>query len=248
MARLAKPAAADKRADRDGEDATLFINTPMARRQWTGLDDEHLSSIGFINFAWNALERKFSSLVWVTAGLDQEVGELMIANMGNVSLVKLFGNLLKQDLRIRPDRRLHLQATLTGDLFDVIREARNDVVHCFFYCEPTTWVAGHYKTATRKTATGAPELRTVAMGKADIDDLCLAIAECIESTDDLLLKIWLRRRHFAAGPDARGGDETLAGWAGAPFDLRRLRVYPRKRARRLAPREAPASVEGGPPE
>ncbi len=84
----------------------MFINTPMARRQWTGLDDEHLASIGFINFGWNALERKFASLIWVTAGWDQEVGELVIANIGNVSLVKLFTNMLKQELKSRPDREL----------------------------------------------------------------------------------------------------------------------------------------------
>ncbi|MBV9288788.1 MAG: hypothetical protein JO288_13370, partial [Hyphomicrobiales bacterium] len=98
----------------------MFLNTPLGRRQWTGLDDEHLASIGFVNFAWNALERKFSCLVWVTAGWSQDVGELVIAGLGNVSLVALFINLLKQELKERDDRRLWEQGAQTGALFDEI--------------------------------------------------------------------------------------------------------------------------------
>lgn len=226
----------------------MFINTPMARRQWTGLDDEHLASIGFINFGWNALERKFASLVWVTAGWDQDVGELVIASMGNVSLVKLFANLLKQELNDWPDRRLWSQGTQTGALFDEIREARNDVVHCFFLCDPTKGVEGHYKTSTRKTASGAAELRTVAMGKDDIDDLCVAISDCLESIDDLVMKLWFRRRLLTADavPTERVYDEAVHGWSAPGFDPRRLRIYPKKRARSSRPpgtEERPRSSE-----
>ena len=218
----------------------MFINTPMARRQWTGLDDEHLASIGFINFGWNALERKFASLVWVTAGWDQDVGELVIASMGNVSLVKLFANLLKQELKDWPDRRLWSQGTQTGALYDEIREARNDVVHCFFLVDPTKGIEGHYKTSTRRTSSGAAELRTVAMGRGDIDDLCVAISDCLESIDDLVMKLWFRRRLLTAdtAPEERVYDEAVHGWSAPGFDARRLRSYPKKRARRLRPDEA----------
>src|SRR5208282_2026446 len=172
----------------------LFENTPLARRQWTGLDDEHLASIGFVNFAWNALERRFASLVWVTAGWTQEVGELVVAGMGNVSLVTLFFNLLKQELKKRDDRRLWEQGAQTGILFDAIRDARNDVVHTFFHCDPTTGAEGYFKGSPRKSTTGKAEVRTVAMEKSDIDELCFAISDCLESIDDLILKLWFRRR------------------------------------------------------
>jgi hypothetical protein len=230
----------------------LFINTPMARRLWTGLDDEHLASIGFINFGWNALERKFASLIWVTAGWDQEVGELVIGSMGNVSLVKLFANLLKQELKDWPDRQLWAQAMQTGALFDEVREARNDVVHCFFHSDPTKGVEGHFKASTRKTASGKAELRTVAMGKGDIDDLCVAISDCLESIDDLVMKIWFRRRFLSTEPVAkavaqRAYDEAVHGWNAAPFDIRRLRVYPKKRARRAEPRDVEQPGSAGEP-
>ena len=220
----------------------------MARRQWTGLDDEHLASIGFVNFGWNALERKFASLIWVTAGWDQDVGELVIANLGNVSLVKLFANLLRQELRARPDGIISTQAAQTGALFEEIREARNDVVHCFFHCDPAMGVEGHYKVSTRRTASGTPELRTVAMGKADIDDLCVAISDCIESIDDLILKIWFRRRFLSGEPAERDYDAAVHGWRKPPFDIHRLRVYPKKRSRRSAQAEpdAPSRAAGGP--
>ncbi len=158
----------------------MFENTPLARRQWTGLDDEHLASIGFVNFAWNALERKFASLVWVTAGWTQEAGELVVAGMGNISLVALFINLLKQELNAREDRRLWEQGARTGALFDAIRDARNDVVHTFFDCDPTSGVEGHFKKMPRKSRSGQAEIRTVAMGKNDIDELCSAISDCFE--------------------------------------------------------------------
>ena len=210
----------------------LFENTPLARRAWTGLDDEHLASIGFVNFAWNALERKFASLVWVTAGWTQEAGELVIASLGNVSLVTLFVNLLKQELKRREDRQIWEQGAATGVLFDEIRAARNDIIHCFFDCDPMTGIEGHFKGSARKGRSGQAELRTVAMGKSDIDDMCFAISDCFESVDSLTTKIWFRRRLLAAKrpPSAAAYEQTVHGWQDPPFDVKRLRTYPSNRS------------------
>jgi hypothetical protein len=218
----------------------VFENTPLARRQWTGLDDEHLASIGFVNFVWNSLERKFSSLVWITAGWSQDVGELVLASMGNVSLVTIFINLLKQELREREDRRLFDQGTLTGALYDEIRAARNDMIHSFFYCDPTTGVEGYFKGSARKNKSGQAELRTVAMAKGDIDELCYAISNCLESIDDLILKIWFRRRFLggARKTSAQSYERAVHGWQDPPFDIERLRTYPK--ARLTGPRPARA--------
>jgi len=225
----------------------VFENTPLARRQWTGLDDEHLASIGFVNFAWNALERKFASLVWVTAGWTQEVGELVIASMGNVSLVTLFINLLKQELKGREDRRIWDQGAQTGVLFDEIRAARNDMIHSFFFCDPTTGVEGYFKGSARKNKAGQAELRTVAMAKSDIDDMCLAISDCFESIDDLTLKIWFRRRFRRAS--AHAYEQAVHGWQDPPFDIKRLRIYPAKRLQDAgapeAPQPSPQSLRAG---
>ena len=230
----------------------MFENTPLARRLWTGLDDEHLASIGFVNFAWNALERKFASLVWVTAGWKQEAGELVVAGMGNVSLVSLFLNLLKQELNERDDRRLWEHGERTGVLFNTIRDARNDLVHTFFHWDPTSGAEGHFKGSPRKSRTGQAEIRAVAMAKSDIDELCCAVSDCFESIDDLILKIWFRRRFLSGDPlaTAHAYEHAVHGWQNPPFDLGRLKIYPKKRARQAEarkggqPMQPPAEGEG----
>jgi hypothetical protein len=211
----------------------VFENTPLARRQWTGLSDEHLASIGFINFAWNAVERKFASLVWITGGWSQEIGELVVAGMGNVSLVSLFLNLLKHELSEMGDRPLWEQGLKTSVLFDAIRDARNDVVHTFFDCDPMSGAEGHFKGAPRKNRNNGADIRMVAMSKSDIDDLCRATSDCFESIDDLILKLWLRRRFLSGRPQipTDGYDEAVHSWQRPPFDLGRLKAFPEKRAR-----------------
>ena len=75
------------------------------------------------------------------------------------------------------------------------------------------------------------------MAKSDIDELCCAISDCLESIDDLMLKIWFRRR-FLAGSGAHSDhayEQAVHGWQDPPFDLARLRAYPKKRAHRLKP-------------
>ena len=215
----------------------MFENTPLARRLWTGLDDEHLASIGFVNFAWNALERKFASLVWVTAGWKQEAGELVVAGMGNVSLVSLFLNLLKQELNERDDRRLWEHGERTGVLFNTIRDARNDLVHTFFHWDPTSGAEGHFKGSPRKSRTGQAEIRAVAMAKSDIDELCCAVSDCFESIDDLILKIWFGaafsvetrwRPRTPTNMPSTAGRTRLSTWAGSKSIRRSAPGRPRR--------------------
>ena len=223
----------------------MFENTPLARRQWTGLDDEHLASIGFVTFAWNALERKFASLVWATADWSQEIGEVVTTSLGNVSLVSLFLNLLKQELAKRDDRQIWAQAIETGALFDKIRGARNDMIHSFFHFDPTTNVEGYFKGSVRRSKSGQVQLKTVAMEKNDIDQLCCAMSDCLESIDDLVLKIWFRRRFLGSGRrgSAAAYEQAVHGWQEPPFDLSRLSEYsPKYSMRSSSPQQRPSAT------
>ena len=92
----------------------MFENTPLNRRFWTGLTDERLAGLGYVNFAWNILERKVASLIWVAADLPQSVGELVTADLGNVSLATLLINLVKQSA----DDRIIDQANKTVAVID----------------------------------------------------------------------------------------------------------------------------------
>ncbi|MBV8112511.1 MAG: hypothetical protein JO012_22395 [Hyphomicrobiales bacterium] len=147
-------------------------------------------------------------------------------------LVTLFINLLKQELKKRDDRRLWEQGAQTGGLFDAVRDARNDVVHTFFDCDPVSGAEGHFRRAPRKGRSGQAEIRTVAMGKSDIDELCSAISQCFESIDDLILKLWFRHRFLSRNPSAPADayERAVHGWQDPPCDVARLTLYPKKRA------------------
>ena len=75
------------------------------------------------------------------------------------------------------------------------------------------------------------------MAKSDIDELCGAISDCFESIDDLILKIWFRRRFLVQDRLAPGPcyEEAVHGWQDPPFDVERLRAYLRTHGRRGRP-------------
>ena len=54
--------------------------------------------------------------------------------------------------------------------------------------------------------------------------------------DDLILKMWFRRRFLGAerGASAHLYDRAVHGWQAPPFDVCRLQIYPKKRRRRSA--------------
>ena len=89
------------------------------------------------------------------------------------------------------------------------------------------------------------------MARGDIDELCCAISDCFESIDDLILKIWFRRRFLRGNrrAPAHAYDQAVHGWQDPPFDVGRLRAYPKKRSRRARPLqdgrpEQPPALEG----
>ena len=71
------------------------------------------------------------------------------------------------------------------------------------------------------------------MAKCDIDELCVAISDCFESIDDLILKIWFRRRLLEGQPAAspQSYERAVHGWRDPPFDIQRLQIYPVRRRR-----------------
>jgi hypothetical protein len=72
------------------------------------------------------------------------------------------------------------------------------------------------------------------MEQGDIDELCRAISDCFESIDDLILKIWFRRRFLRGNrrAPALSYEQAVHGWQNPPFDVGRLRIFPTKRSRR----------------
>jgi hypothetical protein len=212
----------------------MLTSTPLARRFWTGLNDDHLASIGFANFAWNVLERKFASLVWVAADWSQEIGELVTADLGNVSMATLFINIIKQS--VTDDDRILCQATRTVAVLDGIRSDRNNLIHSFFHRDPTKTI-GKYIKVSAKSRSGGTEIKTIAMSKTDIDQLCADISTCFDSVDDLVHKLHFRRKFLAGerGALAQNYDDAVHGWRAPSFDTSLLREYLKRRSQRLNP-------------
>ncbi len=193
-----------------------------------------------MNFAWNALERKFAALIWTAADINQELGELLTADLGNISAAALFVNLLKRELSQEADDSLLDQGTKTVAVFDAIRCGRNDMIHSFYYRDASGGIDGYFKI-TSKNKTGQAEIKTVAMSKPDLDTLCEGISVCFESMNDLVHKLHFRRRFLAGerGAFSQNYAQAVHGWQEPSFDIERLRTFLREHSQRLNPPQGP---------
>jgi hypothetical protein len=202
------------------------------------------TSLAFANFAWNILERKFASLVWVAADWSQSLGEFVTADLGNVSITMLFLNIIKDSI---DDKSIVEQSELTVNMFGNLRSDRNDLIHCFFFSDPTKNISRHVKVSAKK-GSGSLEIKTIAMSKGDIDRMCDDISTCVESVDDLVHKIHFRRQFLAGvnGAFSQTYGQAVHGWRAPSFDIQRLREFQVKRSQRLNPPQGPPQPQSSP--
>jgi hypothetical protein len=213
--------------------AQTFANDALKRRLWTGVDDDHLASVAFANYAWNIVERKFVSLVWIAADWTQSVGELVTADLGNVSVATLFVNLIRQN--ITNDERIILQATKTVALLDSLRGERNDLIHSFFHHDPVSSASRHIKL-TAKTRSGEAEIKVVTLSKDRKNKMLEDLSICYDSMDDLAHKITFRRYFEKGLMQAYGSYEVAVhGWRSPAFDADLLQTSLKRRSLRLNP-------------
>jgi hypothetical protein len=217
----------------DDPNSHRFTNNTHWRRFWTGIDDDHLASVAFANYAWNIVERKFASLVWIAADWPQKVGELVTADLGNVSVATLFINLVKQS--IIDDDRIVLQATKTVALVDSIRGERNDLIHSFFHHDPVKKAGLHIKLSA-KPKSGEAEIKIVTLSKDRINEMLSDLSICYDSIDDISHKITFRRFYLTGKMKAYGSyDNAVHGWREPSFDIELLRTCLRRRSQRQNP-------------
>jgi hypothetical protein len=210
-----------------------FTNNALGRQFWTGVDDDHLTSVAFANYVWNMLERKFVSLVWVAADWPQKVGELVTADLGNVSVATLLINIIKQN--ILDDDRIIKQATKTVALVDSIRNERNELIHSFFIHDPVARSGRHMKLSA-KGRSGEAEIKVVTLSKNRINEMLEDMSICYDSIDDLAHKITFKRYFENGLMKAYGSyDNAVHGWREPSFDIELLRTCLRRRSQRLNP-------------
>ena len=220
----------------------MFQNTPAARRFWSGVDDEHVVSIGYVNIACSVLEKKFHSLIWVTAGWNQQVGELETADLGNVSAGTFFIDQLK--LQLENDQILLEQGVDTATLFDKICTDRKDIIHSFFFRDPTRDLDRRINLSAKQRHE-QPEIKTITWSKDDINELCIEISDCYDSIDDLIYKICLRRKFFDEefGHNSQTYEQRVHDWQKPSFDIKRLLRHLKGRSQRLNPPQGPRRLQ-----
>ena len=206
-------------------------NTPLARRLWTGLDDEHLASI--VNFACESALEPEVRLPRLGHGRVEAGGRRTRGRRHGQRLARLA---LPQPPQTGAEREgrsppvEHGERLASCSTRSATCATTSSIILPF---GPTSGAEGHFKGSPRKSRNGQAEIRAVAMAKTDIDELCCAVSDCFESIDDLILKIWFRRRFPSGDPQATAHayEHAVHGWQNPPFDLGRLRILPKKRAR-----------------
>jgi hypothetical protein len=128
------------------------------------------------------------------------------------------------------------QGIKTAALFDNIRDERSDIVHSLFSRDPTIGLDRHIKMSAKQRG-GQSEIKTIALPKDDINELCIEISDCYESIDDLIYKIWLRRKFFdeESGKPSHIYEQSVHDRQKPSFDIERLLRHLRGRSQRLNP-------------
>ena len=216
------------------------IDPALLRQALTGMSDQQLATIGFISVIWNGLERNMVACIWAAADWTQELGELVTADLGNVSRADLLMNIVKQRV---DDPLLQEQAQITIALYDFIRSARNDLMHGFFNWRHRglSTDEGLVKLSAKKRS-GSVEMKVIPVGQSVQDQLAFDMRLCNESFHDLLNKLYFRNRFLAGerGAFAQNYHDAVHGWREPSFEISLVRECLKRRSQRPNPPQNPS--------
>jgi hypothetical protein len=207
------------------------VNAPSARLAATGMSDARLAAIGYISVLWNGLERNLVACIWVAADWPEDLGEIVTADLGNVSRAELLMNLIKQF--IPNDPKIIDQANETLKLCDHLRGIRNRLIHGFFNWRHLGLSDDdNLVKFTAKKRSGYAKMELVQIDQLFLEELAADIALCSEFLNDLTHKIHFRKQ-FRAEADAEHlhtYDESVHGWREPSLDISLLRECLKKRS------------------
>lgn len=196
----------------------------------TGMSDEQLAILGYISVLWNAVERNMVACIWAVANWKQEVGEVVTADLNNIGRIDLFSNLVKLNI---DDERLLDQSKITVKAYDLLRVARNDLMHGFF-----NWQHRGLRTDNSlikfsgKKRNGTVEMKVIQVHKETLETIASDLLLCNESFHDLLNKFIFRRRYLDGerGVFAQNYEDAVHGWRAPSFDTSLLLECLKKRS------------------
>ncbi|WP_238310718.1 hypothetical protein [Methylobacterium organophilum] len=211
-------------------------NTPLMRKARTGMSDEQLAILGYISVLWNALERNLVAAIWAAANWDQETGELVTADMPNVSRADLLLNLMNKN--IVDDAKLMEIANVTVALYNLLRGARNDLMHGFHFNKFYQSVnPPSLMKISAKRRTGAAEIKSIAVDLSVLEELATDLSLCEESFNDLYHRLFFRNLWNAGerGVFAQNYEDAVHGWRAPSFEISYVQESLRIRSQRLNP-------------
>jgi hypothetical protein len=196
------------------------------------MSDQQLTMIGYISVVWNALERHLVACIWSAAGWPQDIGELVTADLGDVSRCDLLANLAN---RIKgDDDRIVSQTIKTLALYDHVRAARNDLMHGFYNFREQGWPLSHeLKKFTAKRRSGSVEMKSVGVALPVLEELAADLFTCNDSLDDLYHKFLFRGRFLNGerGVFAQNYEDAVHGWRAPAFDIARVQEAVARRSK-----------------
>jgi hypothetical protein len=165
----------------------------IARLLLTSLTDNQLLLIGEIAVLWNNNEFLFEHLIWRAAGWEQEIGELVTADLLSASRETLAKNIIERNVNASEWKEYSLA---TVEFFTEARITRNNLVHSLPALEPGTFLSsvGHKRSA--KSGKGVLKTTKYDISAKALSDFTLAL-------NDLRIALRtseIRLRGFASPP------------------------------------------------
>lgn len=210
-------------------------NAPFVREAMTGMRDDQLAQIGYISVLWNAMERNLVACIWVVARWTEEVGEIVTADIGNNTRADMLMNLVKLNV---DDPKLNEQTTITLALYDLIRGARNDLMHGFYNwrhigLQPRESLS----KLSAKKRTGVAEMKVIPVSLEHLQQIANDLHVCNESFNDLYHKFFFRNRWVdgCRGPLEHNYEDAVHGWRAPSFETAFVQEALTRRSRLLNP-------------
>ena len=141
----------------------------------TGLNNKQLRDIGLITIMWNAAEFDLQELIYVVAGWSPWQSQLVTADMGNVSQVKLALNLLRQGYN---HERLMQDVERAIQFFDQCRMRRNALVHGTPVVDDNDKLSGRLARFEAKAGSGKVKVSHINASNTFLEEMIADVWLC----------------------------------------------------------------------
>ena len=136
----------------------------------TGMTERKLQLIGVVTIMWNSVEFDVRKLAWTVGELGEARGQLITADLGNVTLIQLTRNLL---LASKFHDRIKAEGALVLSIFDEMRSKRNALIHGTLIFDNDVMQFGKLARFSAKEPRGAVTIKSIDVTEEFLDGLIL---------------------------------------------------------------------------